>query len=76
MFRWSMPRGTQIGRRADEFRIGGDREDPPHALQVLGRHVLKTLDQPPRLQMLADLLLRQRRQLFNLGLDHASRSKV
>ena len=62
--------GAQVGGRADELGVGRDREDPPHPLQVLGRHVLEALDELAGREVLLDLLLGSRCQLGCFGRDH------
>ena len=68
--------GAQVGRRAHELGVGGDREDPPDALQVLGRHVLEALDELARRQVLAHLVLTARCELFDRCRRHRTASHV
>ena len=63
---------AQVRRRADELGVGRDGEDPAHALQVLGRHVLQALDQLAGGEMLLNLLLGERRELFDRGGEHGT----
>ena len=67
--------GAQVGRRADQLGVGGDGEDPPDALQVLGRHVLQALDELAGREVLAHLVLAARRELLDRGRRHRTASQ-